>query len=95
MTAVSYVDRRDTLNRLGRIHVTGATAVSWLDSLDPAWVRAIDDLGLAFYIGGTVGFARYPYSGLYPSPQIFPNGTESNPPPPAPPPPPDDPDVWS
>lgn len=75
MAVVAYVDRRDTLNRLGRVFVVGDTAVGWLAVLDPIVVREISDEDLARLVGGTYRpDGRYPSPGLYPWTGLYPSG---------------------
>lgn len=52
--SLSYVDLRDTTNRLGRVHITGGLASFWLTQLDPKQVRMISDSDLALLVGGTL-----------------------------------------
>lgn len=78
MPAVSYVDRRDTLNRLGRINVTGDPAVGWLTTLDPNNVREISDQDLARLVGVSYippipdADLLTPATDLLPSPDLLP-----------------------
>lgn len=74
MAAVAYLDRRDTLNRLARVMVTGLTATGWLAVLDPIVVREISDEDLARMVGGSIGTPLFPDVGLYPWPGLYPNG---------------------
>lgn len=69
MVCVTYLERRDTTERLGRINVTGATALGWLAILDPTIVREISDEDLARLVAGA---PSAPTGGLFPSPQVYP-----------------------
>lgn len=84
MAVVTYVDRRDTLDRLQRVQVVGDTALGWLSTLDPTLVRMISDEDLARLTGGTyvppIGPPvnprnTYPSLGLYPYPGFYPSST--------------------
>lgn len=74
MAVTSYVDRRDTLDRLARVYIVGDTAVGWLAVLDPTVVREIADDDLARIVGGSIGRPKFPYGGLYPWTGLYPNG---------------------
>lgn len=52
MAVVTYTDRRDTLNRLARIGITGSSAQGWLPVLDPVLVHQWSDRQLAAFIAG-------------------------------------------
>lgn len=81
----SYVDIRDTVNRLGRVRVFAAAAYGWLPLLDPKNVRMISDADLAALVGGTLtppegwppgtygagGYGLGPYGGE-PSDSLYP-----------------------
>lgn len=53
MAVIAYADRRDTLNRLARISITGTPALGWLLVLDPTLVRQWADAQLAAFIAGS------------------------------------------
>lgn len=89
MAVVSFVDTRDVLNRLARVHVTGSTASGLLPSLDPTIVREISDSDLATLVGGSLtppgglpagsyGAGPYgfgPYGGSGSLTALFPSGS--------------------